>query len=57
MSQLVCMFLSVMDAILDKEETNNFSSLSIDWDNEIKKFINMPTEIKQDNNSLPTLSL
>lgn len=46
-----------MDAILDKEETNNFSSLSIDWDNEIKKFINMPTEIKQDNNSLPTLSL
>jgi hypothetical protein len=46
-----------MNAILDKEETNNFSSLSIDWDNEIKKFTNMPTEIKQDNNSLPTLSL
>jgi hypothetical protein len=56
-NELVSMFLSVMDAILDKEETNNFSSLSIDWDNEIKKFTNMPTEIKQDNNSLPTLSL
>ena len=53
--ELVGMFLSVMDAILDKEETNNFSSLSIDWDSEIKKFTNKPTEIKQDNNGLPQL--
>lgn len=53
--ELVGMFLSVMDAILDKEETNNFSSLSIDWDSEIKKFTNNPTEIKQDNNGLPQL--
>lgn len=51
--ELVGMFLSVMDAILDKEETNDFSSLSIDWDSEIKKFTNNPTGIKQDNNSLP----
>jgi ADP-glucose pyrophosphorylase len=54
-NELVSMFLSVMDAILDKEETNNFSTLSIDWDNEIKKFTNKPTEIKQDNNGLPQL--
>jgi hypothetical protein len=56
-NELVNMFLSVMDAILDKEETNNFSSLSIDWDNEIKKFTNKPIEIKQYNKSLPPLSL
>jgi hypothetical protein len=52
-NELVGMFLSVMNAMLDKEETNNFSSLSIDWDNEIKKFTDKTTEIKQDNNSLP----
>ena len=56
-NELVSMFLSVMNAILDKKETDNFSLLSIDWDNEIKKFANKPTEIKQDNNSLPHLSL
>lgn len=56
-NELISMFLSVMNAILDKEETNNFSSLSIDWDNEIKKFTNKSTEIKQDKNSLPPLSL
>ncbi|MEO1669284.1 MAG: hypothetical protein AAFR77_00645 [Cyanobacteria bacterium J06631_2] len=52
-NELINMFLSVMNAILDRQETSNFSSLSIDWDNEIKKFSNKPTEIKQDNNSLP----
>ena len=54
-NELINMFLNVMDAILDREETSNFSSLSIDWDNEIKKFSNKPTEIKQDNNGLPQL--
>ncbi len=54
---LVNMFLSMMNAILDREETNNLASLSIDWDDEIKNFTNKPTEIKQDNNSLPPLSL
>ena len=56
-NELVSMFLSVMNAILDREETNNLASLSIDWDDEIKNFTNKPTEIKQDNNSLPHLSL
>ncbi|MGK7894678.1 MAG: hypothetical protein AB4372_13890 [Xenococcus sp. (in: cyanobacteria)] len=51
------MFLNIMNAILDKEETNSFSLLSIDWDNEIKKFTNRPTEIKQNNNSLRPLDL
>jgi hypothetical protein len=54
--ELVGMFLSIMNALLDKEEANIFSSISIDWDNEIKKFTNKPTEIKQENNSLPHLS-
>ena len=45
-NELVNMFLSVMNAILDREETNNLASLSIDWDDEIKNFTNKPTEIR-----------
>lgn len=55
-NELVSMFISVMNVIIDKEETNKFSSFSIDWDNEIKKFTNQSTEIKQGSNTLPLLS-
>ena len=44
-NELISMFLSVINAILDKEETNNFSSLSIDWDNEIKYYLSNLTKV------------
>ncbi len=51
------MLTIVTNAILDRDETANYSSFSIDWDNEIKKFTKKSTEVKQDKNSLPHLSL
>lgn len=42
-NELVGIFVSVMNAIVDKEETN-FASLSVDWNEEIKNFTSKPVK-------------
>lgn len=53
-SELISTFINVMDAILGKEETNKFDSLSIDWDNAMKEFTNKLTKIEENNKNFPS---
>lgn len=52
-NELIIIFISITDAILGKEETSKFDSLSIDWNSAMKEFTNKLTKIEGNNKNFP----